>query len=31
MGEVKYWEVVEIILDNMVKGGIYDYVGGGFV
>ncbi len=29
-GEAKYWEAVEITLDNMAKGGIYDHVGGGF-
>ncbi|MBX2876939.1 MAG: thioredoxin domain-containing protein [Saprospiraceae bacterium] len=29
-GEAKYWEAVEVTLDNMAKGGIYDHVGGGF-
>ncbi len=29
-GEAKLWEAVEVTLDNMAKGGIYDHVGGGF-
>lgn len=29
-GEAQYWEAVEVTLDNMAKGGIYDQVGGGF-
>ncbi|NRB49390.1 MAG: thioredoxin domain-containing protein [Saprospiraceae bacterium] len=29
-GEAQYWEAVEVTLDNMAKGGIYDHVGGGF-
>lgn len=29
-GDSKYWEAVEVTLDNMAKGGIYDHLGGGF-
>lgn len=29
-GDAKYWQAVEVTLDNMAKGGIYDHLGGGF-